>query len=276
MVDSHPEWAVGDYRNEAIVYNCDHRAVALNNLYRGGTAFLVGSGPSLKDVDLSLFNTRGVLSMCMNNSVSVIRPQLWCSVDSPHRWVDQLWEDPGILKFLPLSHLGKKTRKRKGGVLVYSKPADRYPSVFGYKLVHHFDHSTFLTSPSFSWGCENTQTGSDGVKGHKSVFLVAIKLLYFLGVRTINLVGVDFNMSPENPYAFPETKSAGGVRYNNTLYKVLTGRLELLKPSFDAAGLRIRNCSPVSKLGLFPKITFEAAIKEVTLSDNINTEGFYH
>lgn len=275
-MDSHPEWMVGDYRNEAIVYNCDHRAVPLNNMYRGGTAFLIGSGPSLANVNLELFNARGVVSMCMNNSVALLRPQLWCSVDAPQKWVDQLWNDAGIMKFIPISHFSKHTRTRHQGSLIHSKRACSYPSVFGYKLAHHFDHNTFLTSPSFSWGCENKQIGSDGVAGHRSVLLVAIKLLYFLGIRQINLVGIDFNMDYNNPYAFPETKPKGGVKYNNSLYKVLTGRLKLLQPSFKKAGLEIRNCNPSSKLSLFPYIPFEDAIKEVELSNDIDTKGFYH
>ena len=277
--DSIPEWVVGDYRNEAAVYNCDCRPVALNNMYRGATAFLVGSGPSLVDMDLSLFNRRGVISMCMNNSVSVIRPQLWCCVDSPTRWIEQLWPDPGILKFVPYEHMGQRTRRwDANGKLVASTPVGHHPAVFGYKLNCRFNAATFLTEPTFNWGCHANTADDAGVKSYRSVILPSLKMLYFLGFRTVNLVGVDFKMPYSQPYAFDETKSRGGVNYNNNMYKVLGDRFTRLKPHFEAAGMKIRNCTPNSGLTVFPKLSFEQAVQEASAvsSAGIKTRGLYH
>ena len=76
-------------------------SVSLSGFYRGRSAFLMLSGPSLKQIDLSLLDARGIVTMAVNNAWSVRRPTLWTCVDDPGRFIDVGWKDPGILKFVP-------------------------------------------------------------------------------------------------------------------------------------------------------------------------------
>ena len=68
--------------------------------------------------------------------------------------------------------------------------------------------------------------------------LVALRLLHYLGFRTVYLIGADFKMTPEQGHAFDEARSAESVRHNNVLYDSLNRRFEALRDHF-----------PFSKLG---------------------------
>ncbi|MFO0081170.1 MAG: hypothetical protein ACK55O_00955, partial [Phycisphaerales bacterium] len=83
------------------LYTADFDSVSLGGFYRGRSAFLILSGPSLTQIDLSALNKRGVVTMAVNNAWAVHRPTLWTCVDDPGRFIDTGWKDPGILKFVP-------------------------------------------------------------------------------------------------------------------------------------------------------------------------------
>ncbi|MFN5959805.1 MAG: hypothetical protein ACK462_17910, partial [Planctomyces sp.] len=52
-------------------------SVSLSGFYRGRSAFLILSGPSLTQLDLSALNKRGIVTMAVNNAWAVHRPTLW-------------------------------------------------------------------------------------------------------------------------------------------------------------------------------------------------------
>ena len=61
--------------------------VNLDGIYRGSTAFLVGSGPSLLKEKHQLLKSPGVLTLGMNNSAKLVRPNMWTCVDDPCRFL---------------------------------------------------------------------------------------------------------------------------------------------------------------------------------------------
>jgi len=96
--------------------------------------------------------------------------------------------------------------------------------------------------------------------------LVAIRIMAMLGVRTIFLVGADFNMDSKKPYAFDQEKHDGGARSNNNAYKALNSFFNVLKPHFNAINLNVYNTNPDSGLKTFDHIPYEQAI-EIALKD---------
>src|SRR5262245_955195 len=86
---------------EVAIFGRGGQAVRLHEMYAGQAAFLVCSGPSLADYDLGRLNERGILTMAVNNAASLVRPNLWVSVDDPRNFLEAIWRDPGILKFVP-------------------------------------------------------------------------------------------------------------------------------------------------------------------------------
>jgi len=258
----------------------DNRSISLEGHYQGQTAFLVASGPSLLSHDLTQLNTRGILTLAVNNAGAVFRPQLWVCLDAPQHFCDAIWRDPGITKFVPEGHLASPLRVRDAhGRLIYSRETPRHmPAVFGYVRNVNFVPERWLNEDSFNCGNSDGQRDGAGNSGSRSVMYVALRLLYYLGLRRVYLVGCDFRMAErQQNYAFPQHRTRSSVASNNRLYATLNRRLELLRPHFDAAGYEVFNCTPASGLTVFPHVEFDQAVARArsVLPSRIDTAGMY-
>ncbi len=266
-------------RNGLRLYTADFDSISLGGFYKGRSAFLVLSGPSLNDIDLSQLNRRGIVTMGVNNSWTIHRPTLWTCVDDPGRFIDTGWKDPGVLKFVPVCHWGRKLRIQAtdGTMRDSAYRVAQMPSVLFFRRSNHFDHERFLTGDTVPWGNDPKSTDSLGIKGKRSVMLVALRLLHHLGFRTVYLLGCDFHMAADHKYAFDETREAAAIRHNNVLYDSLSRRFEALLPHFEKHRFRVVNCSPGSGLGVFERMTYEDAIAAASAecSKSITTQGWY-
>jgi len=266
-------------RNGLRLYTADFDSISLGGFYKGRSAFLVLSGPSLNGLDLTRLDRRGIVTMGVNNSWTVHRPTLWTCVDDPGRFIDTGWKDPGVLKFVPVCHWGRKLRiQAKDGTMRDSAyRVAQMPSVLFFRRSNHFDHERFLTGDTVPWGNDPKSTDSLGIKGKRSVMLVALRLLHHIGFRTVYLLGCDFRMAADHKYAFDETREAAAIRHNNVLYDSLSRRFEALLPHFEKHRFRVVNCSPGSGLGVFEQMPYADAIAAASAecSKPINTQGWY-
>jgi hypothetical protein len=257
-----------------------NRPISLEGHYGGQAAFLIASGPSLLRHDLARLNARGILTMAMNNAAAVFRPHLWVCLDAPGHFCDAIWRDPGITKFVPQGHLSSPLRVRNGrGRLVYSRETPRaMPAVFGYVRNHEFVPQRWLAEASFNCGHGEGQRDCGGNSGSRSVMYVALRLLYYLGIRRVYLVGCDFRMADgQQNYAFAQHRTRASVASNNRLYATLNRRLLLLRPYFEAAGYQVFNCTPDSGLTVFPHLDFAAAVRQAgaVVPGRMETAGMY-
>lgn len=266
-------------RNGLRLYTTDFDSVSLCDFYRGRHAFLVLSGPSLATHDLTQLSRRGIVTMGVNNSWSVHRPTFWTCVDSAGRFLDTGWKDPGILKFVPMSAWNERLRIQKpdGSMAASAFRVKQMPSVLLYRRSEHFDHRRFLDEDVVCWGNHTATKDSLGIKGKRSVMLAALRLLQYLGFRTVYLVGADFKMTPERGYAFDEARSAEAVRHNNVLYESLNRRFEALREHFKAHKFAVLNCTEDSGLTAFPYMPFAEAVEKASAECDrpINTKGWY-
>ena len=83
--------------------NVDYTAVGK---YKGGTAFLVGGGPSFKNIDKTKLSK--CFTMSMNNCISQFRGDSFICVDDPSRFMLSAWLDPKIQKYTPFSNAEKE------------------------------------------------------------------------------------------------------------------------------------------------------------------------
>src|SRR3990172_5172136 len=244
--------------------------VDLSNLFRGAHCFLVLSGPSLKTMDLSGLRRRGIMTGGVNNSPAIVRPTIWTYVDPAFKFHDGIWRDPGVLKFVPVQHIhGCPLKQKVNGTIdwlwrdgkqgkhVY--PADM-PSVFGYRRNASMEVSRFLSEETITYGRDKKYGARIGKPRLISVFACVLKLLYALGIRDVYLLGADFTMSPERPYAFEQSKSVGGAVGCNRVFKQLDALCQELLPTFEEAGYRVWNCTPGSGLTAFPALDYTSAL----------------
>jgi hypothetical protein len=261
--------------------------------YLNQPIFVILSGPSLNTLDLSLLHRRrGVVTIGVNNSPAVIRTDFWTHVDPPKKFHDAIWRDPGCMKIVASTMLGKPLRRKSAsgdGSLEWVRRADgghmtprEMPNVIGYRRMAHFDPATYLSEDTVNWGVDKKWSKRSGWPRCLNVMLAVLKISYSLGFRTAYLIGCDWHMdgsgSGAPSYAFNEAKFDGQAASNNNAYRIMSGWFEELLPYFDAAGFMVVNANPQSHLHVFPKMTYEAAIEAATTGipqDPLDCAGWY-
>jgi hypothetical protein len=284
-------------------------------MYRNSSVFIVLSGPSLTTFDLSLLSRRGIVTFGVNNSPAVVRPNLWTHVDPQLKFHEAIWRDPAILKFTPVVERGKKvsynrTLRRKIGIDEYGRAkfedlksssgqpvkALDMPRVVGYRRAPCFDPDKYLSEPLVNWGNSKKSANQNNGPRTLNVMFAILKIAYSLGFRDVYLLGCDFAMSPEQPYAFNELKAArrvpdegeperersdaaGAVRGCNNAYRVMDGMFGELQERFLPAGFRVWNCFEDSGLTAFPFMAYEQAIELASgdvPQDPLDCAGWYY
>lgn len=258
-------------------------ASGLKNLWRGCAAFLVCGGPSINDLPYHKLAERGVLSLGVNNVCGMVPVKAMTFNDPAEKFHEGVLLDGGIMKLVPKARLKKTaaTRRRKpgGGFEWTGKKLPDYPNVWAYERRDWFTPESFLTDPAATFG--NNKKGHEKTGRPRIIFtmFLALRLLHFLGVRRVYLLGVDFHMDPAKGlagnYAFPDDRYAdtadpdkaakevaGVINGNNDHYRVASGMLTELRPYLEAAGFYVFNCNPWSRLQAFDHVPFEDALAD--------------
>ncbi len=242
----------------------------LRDLLAGGSAFLIGGGPSANDLPLELFSRRGVWSLAVNNSAGHprIRPQAMVCSDPPKKFSHSVWLDPGIMKFVPtpkLSGRRAKLRKKIDGVFSdLGKKTSDCPNVWGFQRYSYlFPDERFFLCDGACWG--NHTSGVQKTRQPKTVctMLLGLRILYYLGARAIYLVGVDFAMTPDRGYSFGQSRDPGACASNNSQFAIVNQWLCQMQQNgtFQRFGLSIYNCYQHSGLRAFPFVPFDQAVE---------------
>lgn len=240
----------------------------------GGAVFVVLSGPSVSEQDLTLLNRPGITILSVNNAPATlfrnnVTPHYWVSVDSPSNFLPAIFRNPAVVKLIPRSRmhnpLWDNERRHRLGIT----PAD-CPRTCGFDLSNRFNAAEFFTDFRVHWG------DPPGENHIRTVFLAMLQCCWRLGFRRLYLIGADFAMSAGRKYHFEEERSTASIRHNNSLYQRLTGYYlpelcKVMPPEF-----KIFNCTPGSRLKLFPELTFAEAIDRETIpSAELATVGMY-
>ena len=257
----------------------------LLDTYRGQAVFMVCNGPSLDDTQLRQLLTPGIIRFGMNNGPAMVRPHIWTCADDPSRFLQSIWTDPTIWKLVD--------EGRRSSLLWDSnawQPAniavDECPSVYYFRQDKHFAPEEWVDSPTVCWAINGEKTkrvfrdGGKAYPEYRSVMLMALKLAVALGFSRIYISGADFNMDPEKPYGFDETKAPGACASNNRMYEGLNAGMTLLQPVLAARGISVVNCTVGGNLTAFPREPLEDAVRrETALVGAVLDErvaGMYH
>ncbi len=267
------------------------RPIFLSSFGQAASAFLVLGGPSLLEYDLSLLQRRGIFTMAVNNAGTMLRPNSWMFVDTPGKFHDSIWRDPAVLKFVrkTLLNRGLRARRPDGSFRnletsegKHAVPRDM-PGIIAWDHNADFEPARWLAEPSINWGQSKKSAARSRDKYPQILnsMFASLKLLYATGFRVVYLLGCDFQMREEQPYAFAQTKAAGGVRSNNGSYIKLNQMLGMLAPYFTAAGFHVFNCNKTSGLTVFPHVSYADAIGTATrdfveTADRIRADGWYN
>lgn len=241
--------------------------------YRGASVFLCGGGPSIGRQDLSVLDRRGVFIAAMNaigcNPKVRIRPNIWFSVDQNSNFHPSIFADPYITKFVRHSWRRVPTRKAEANpedeLLRGGPQARKHPNILFYNYKFgSFKGDDFLSRPRPPWGYEWSRSPGDRNQT-RSVFFPSIYILYWLGFRTIFLLGTDLSMNVGNEYAWSAgIRDKSHAAGNNLSFLGIRKFFTKCKAHFEDCGLKIYNCSGRSKLAAFPRIELPKAVDYVT------------
>lgn len=265
--DEYGERTLRELRTDGplLLYTRDLASVSLEGWYTGRSCFLLGAGPSLGKLNLSLLRKRGIVTMAMNNAWVVYRPNLWVGLDHPQFFPDGGWRDPGVTKFCPLSSLGKRLRERKldGSVGPSQSHVRDMPAVWGFRRCRGFTPSEFLHGGSIAWGSA-PEADSLGIRAGGTTMLAAVRLLAYLGFGRVYLAGCDFKMATDATYAHGQERTERQVARANYNFGAMNERLTALVPYLELAGVRMFNTTEGSGLTAFPHMPFTEAVAEAT------------
>lgn len=251
--------------------------VSLRNLLKGGSAFLVGGGPSSNALDLTRLKQRGLFSMAINNMAGKFWSNAFVCADPPSKFHTGIWLDPTMMKFVPKPKLDggrAKLREKIGDEFHELKIGDKpvltrdCPNVWGFgRRAWLMPDDTFFTESEAAWGNHRAGVTRTGLQKTVNTTFLALRLLYYLGARTIFLVGVDWSMSAsravDQNYAFPQGREPGSVNTNNEQYRISGEWLQTMQDNgtFKKYGLNIYNCFEFSHLRAFGHVPFDSAIQ---------------
>ncbi len=237
-----------------IIFRFDGSPANLKNLYKGASIFFIGGGPSMNSIDDSILSQRGILSFAVNNIAAYknFKPNFWLSADNPTSFHKNLWNDSSICKFVRGMHASTISN-------------DKYiNNAYWYETNEDFNVNTFFTEPTVNFGNKKGLEDAYGNSGRRSVMFSAMRIIQYLGFTTVYLLGCDFNMQIEQPYAFPQKKWSGGVDSNNNGYKIIDSRFNKLFPEMQKLNFNVFNCTPNSALTAFPKLSLAEALMYAT------------
>ena len=202
------------------------KTLDLKDLYYGQSVFLCGGHPSLKNEDLSLFNRHGVIVMAMNNTGTLVRPQLGIYADKPSCYSRSILYDPAILKFTRMVNQDQEIDGKKW---------------------REFPSTIFFGATTEGFTTKNILHDRAHVIWWYNVFIMAIQVCYRLGFRKIFLCGVGLSIEKNSQYLYPTNLDDAKVDYNKRTYNNVYNNIKDCLPHFKEYGLELISCTPESR-----------------------------
>lgn len=240
----------------------------LANLWAPRPGFLVGGGPSLKNIDTDLLRQRGVVSLGINNVAGAVPVRAQVFGDPQGKFHHGLFFDPAMMTFCPIGKMpfGVRAKLPEPHQQRFAdgnfRPTDARccdcPNTWGFARSTKFDAATFLMTEYAHWGVSGKTVHNDPEKtGRRRIttMLLGLRLLHYLGCPRIYLLGVDFCHPPNDPYVFEEKTNPGG-------YRQAAAMLAEVRPVMEAAGCHVYNCNPESQCHVFDYVPYDLALND--------------
>jgi hypothetical protein len=207
----------------------------------GVDAYLFSSGPSLNDVDLSVFNDAPVYLVGINTTYPKVKPHMWIGMDYPKCFNKNLWTEPFV----------KILRRGYASHTVDSRPITSYPLTFFADVEETKD----LALQAFWRRAHDTK-----FIWSNNTFVATLHILIWMGFKRIHLVGSDFggggedyyDDSPEaRPFNHDKDSPSGKISKkqkdkNRRLYRQQLKFLKRFVFEAEKRGVELISCTQVS------------------------------
>ena len=217
--------------------------VAIEGLYHGASAFLVGANPRVLQLDLRLLRLQGIYSMAINNAAILSEPNAVVMLDRPRCFNFNIFTNARILKLMDYIH--RETD-------VEGQRLSRFPNTLFYDCDEQVVEDEF---------CADTGP----MPGWRNTFFVALAALKQMGFANVYMIGCTFDIDKEKAYAYDHHLSDDLVDYNRKTYDQAVDRMKTLVPRIEDSGMKLWTCHERSGLdGIVDYIPYTSAISRCT------------
>lgn len=237
-------------KRKKIKYVSTEKLKLINNKHQGQRCFIIGNGPSLKNVDMSKLKNEITFSVNGIYHIPDFRPYYYLIVSKEFEMYNRkdIRKVEAKIKFFRKDHVNLDNKK--DNILWYDfvLPDPKNKEVPEY----------FSCDPSEKLVCGGT------------VLFLCLQLAYYMGFTEVYLLGVDHNVPREGVHErggrritvdkeddihFHRNYIKPGQSYHFDLCAMERG-YQLAKHAFESKGRHIYNCTKGSKLEVFEQVDF--------------------
>jgi len=260
------------HRARSLPWNLLQANARLKDSQRGGRCFIVGNGPSVAGLDLSLLKGENIFSVSngyLHPSFACYQPRFHCV---PQITYGKMTEADAVAWFIEMhAHLGD-------AILFLStteaKLVEQY-GLFQGRLVHYLALQNDFEAHSQTSAVDLSKP----LPRVESVPVMAIMIAMYLGFNEIYLLGVDHDHFKTGVYGYPfelkvqrdkdlSVASDGKILINrhddfHSLAR-LWSQYRALKQIAWSSGIQIFNATPGGELDEFPRKSFNTLFGDIS------------
>jgi len=225
-----------------------HRLEGFRDIHRGEDCFLIGNGPSLNKMELSLLNDYHTIGL---NKIFLLFEKTNLNIEY-HVCVNRFVLEQCRNEFLEM----------------------QCPSFISYKhgkkLFGHSEKIFFLGDIHSKWTFFEDITR--GISQGSTVTYAALQVAFYLGFSRVFLIGVDHSFAQKGtPHKVETLKGDDISHFDPNYFKGMKWQLpdlegsekaySLAKMSFEKHNRSVFDATVGGKLNIFPKISFDEALR---------------
>jgi len=212
-----------------------------HNVYKGKRCFIVATGPSIKDTNLSLLD--GEITFGVNTLYKTGMECSFYAVSDPYVWKEhyrQILQQDTIL--ILASEAGRN----------YIRHKKRYDAIARHPPIVLRTKGYMTVTDEFS-----TDPSKYVVNGHTVINDICLQVAYYMGFDKVYLVGTDYsNLGMHWDDSKSENIKALGLRDINRVFYAFN----ICKKAYESAGREIINATKGGKLEVFRRENLEDII----------------
>tara|TARA_Y100000590_G_scaffold201045_1_gene228465 strand:- start:4274 stop:5044 length:771 start_codon:yes stop_codon:yes gene_type:complete len=221
----------------------EHKLLSLKDIHKGKRCFIVGSSPSVKNLDLSLLNDE--FTFTVNRGYKLIDSGL---NNSTYHLMSDIYtlEDEGVRNEFPQNF--SNTFLTYAGI---DFPFDKNVIYFDYTL------NTNKVNPKINECIKKPFIECS------TIIAYALQFAYFMGFDEINIIGVDLDFNKVSGHAYNETSGEKARQKDSSIKDsdVMLNGLTNISEQLIEKGVKVQNASPVGVFNSIPRINYNELFK---------------
>jgi hypothetical protein len=209
----------------------------LHREWNNSVAFIIGGGPSLKQINPKHLNGKNRIVMAQNNTYPFVRPDIWLGMDDPICYNRELFWEP----FIKIMRAGYEKR--------YIIDDDKN------KIPYHANYNQYFASlkkPKDPIEIFKNLKRKSNFVWHSNTFAISLHLAMWMGCKSIFLFGCDFS-TKKQAYYDGTTLDKRFLIWNNNLYANLDKYLRWFSHTSPKYGVTVYSCSKDSMINEYVK-----------------------